>query len=98
MLTELEADEFILIGSLAEGAIKATALGLLARRKNVRVLVDAIGTLNAKAEKRALRNMRAKGAKLSDTETLMNSSAVRLLRKQSFPILNRKQCEWENTD
>ena len=50
----------------------------------MRVLVDAIGTCNAKAEKRALRNMRAKGAKLSDTETLMNSSAVRLLRKQSL--------------
>jgi len=94
MLTELEADEFILIGSLVEDAIKATALGLLARRKNVRVLVDAIGTFNAKAEKRALRNMRAKGAKLSDTETLMNSSAVRLLRKQSYPILDRKQCIW----
>ena len=90
MLTELETDEFILIGSLAEGAIKATALGLLARRKNVRVLVDAIGTCNAKAEKRALQNMRAKGAKLSDTETLMNSPAVRLLRRQSYPILNRK--------
>ena len=82
MLTELEAGEFILIGSLAEGAIKATALGLLARRKNVRVLVDAIGTCNAKAEERALRNMRAKGAKLSDTETLMNSSAVRLVRNR----------------
>ena len=94
MLTELEADEFILIGSLVEGAIKATALGLLARRKNVRVLVDAIGTCNAKAEKRALRNMRAKGAKLSDTETLMNSSAVRLLRKQSYQIIDRKQCIW----
>jgi len=46
MLTELEADEFILIGSLLEGAIKATALGLLARRKNVRVLVDAAGSNN----------------------------------------------------
>ena len=98
MLTELEADEFILIGSLVEGAIKATALGLLARRKNVRVLVDAIGTCNAKAGKLALRNMRAKGAKLSDTETLMNSSAVHLWSEQSYPILDRKQCEWENPD
>ena len=49
MLTELEADEFILIGSLVEGAIKATALALLARRKNVRVLVDATGASNKRA-------------------------------------------------
>jgi len=81
MLTELEADEFILIGSLAEGAIKATALGLLARRKNVRVLVDAIGTCNTKAETRALQNMRAKGAKLTDTQALLRSSALPLMRK-----------------
>jgi nicotinamidase-related amidase len=43
MLTKLEADEFILIGSLVEGAIKATAPGLLARRKNVSILEDAVG-------------------------------------------------------
>ena len=82
MLTELEADEFILMGSLAEGAIKATALGLLARRKNVIVLVDAIGACNAKAEKQALRNMRAKGAKLTDTQALLRSSALRLVRNR----------------
>ncbi len=71
MLTELEVDEFILIGSLLEGAIKATALGLLARRKKVRVLVDATGSSNKRIAKLALRHMRAKGAKLTDTQTLL---------------------------
>lgn len=73
MLTELEADEFILIGSLLEGAIKATALGLLARRKNVRVLVDATGSGNKRAAKLALRHMRVKGAILTETQTLLAS-------------------------
>lgn len=71
ILTELDADEFIVIGTLAEGAVKATALGLLVRRKNVTVLVDAIGSLDKAATKITLRNMWAKGAKLTDTEKLL---------------------------
>ena len=73
MLTELEADEFILIGSLAEGAIKATALGLLARRKNVRILTDAIVSSNRRKGNLALRHMLAKGAKLTDTQEFLSS-------------------------
>ena len=84
MLTELEADEFILIGSLVEDAIKATALGLLARRKNVRVLVDAACSGNKVAAKVALQQIKAKGAKLLDTQTLLGSSALHLDRKQSY--------------
>ena len=76
MLTELKADEFILIGSSVEGAIKATALGLLARSKNVRILVDASGSDNKRAAKLALRHMRAKGAKLTDTQIFLDSTAT----------------------
>jgi nicotinamidase-related amidase len=82
ILTELEADEFILIGSLIESAIKATALGLLARRKNVRVLVDAAYSGNKAAAKFALKQIRARGAKLLDTQTLLGSSALQSARKQ----------------
>jgi len=81
MLTELETDEFILIGSLVEGAVKATALGLLARRKNVSVLADATGSSNKRLAKLALRNILARGAKLTDTPTLLRSSALHLLRE-----------------
>ena len=90
VLTESVADEFILIGALTEGAVRATALGLLRREKVVTVLTDAIGSYDEKEAKLALRYMWAKGAKLSDTETLLSSSAVRLVRKQSSPILDRE--------
>ncbi|MHC4758023.1 MAG: isochorismatase family protein [Planctomycetota bacterium] len=73
MLTELEADEFILIGSLAEGAIKATALGLLARQKNVTVLVDAVLSVKKRPASLALRCIRARGGKLIETQKLLAS-------------------------
>ena len=79
MLTELQADELILFGAITEGAVKATALGLLARRKNVTVLVDATGSSDKAAAKIALRHMWAKGAKLADTKTLLGSSCLRLV-------------------
>ena len=83
MLTQLEADEFILIGALLEGAVKATALGLLARDKNVKVLVDATSS-NVKREARlALRHMKAKGVKLSYTKTLLGSPTLHLAKKLS---------------
>jgi len=78
MLTELEADEFILIGAVTEGAVKATALGLLARRKNVTILFDAIGSHNSSAARTALRHMWAKGANITDTRTFVGSCSLRL--------------------
>ena len=82
MLSELEAEEFILIGAMTEGAVKATALGLLARRKNVTVLIDATGLYNRTAAKVALRHIWAKGAKLVDTRTLLGPSALRTATAQ----------------
>jgi nicotinamidase-related amidase len=87
MLTELEADEFILIGSRVESAVKATALGLIARQKNVKVLVDAICSCNKAAAKIALQEIKAKGAKLLDTQALIGSSTLHIARKQSYPFL-----------
>lgn len=80
MLSELKIDEFILIGSLAEGAIKATALGLLARHKNVRVLVDAIVSNIRFEANLALRHMLAKGAKLTKTQAFLGSLSIRSTR------------------
>lgn len=81
MLTELEADEFILIGMTVESAVKATALGLLARQKNVKVLVDATSFVNQAAANIALKQIKAKGAKLINTQELLNTSTVHLVRK-----------------
>lgn len=77
MLTELQANEFILIGATTEGAVKATALGLLARQKNVTLLADAIGSRNEDAADITLRHIWAKGAKIIDTKTLLRPCCLR---------------------
>ena len=79
ILSELQADELILIGAATEGAVKATALGLLARQKKVTVLVDATGSYNRTGGKIALRNILERGGKLTDTRTLLGFSSLRLV-------------------
>ena len=74
LLSEVQADEFILIGVGAEDAVKATALGLLQRGKNVRVVVDALGSHDVREAKLALRKMKTKGAKLIVTKSLVGVS------------------------
>jgi nicotinamidase-related amidase len=74
MLSEIGADEFILIGAATEGAVKATALGLLSRHKKVTVLVDATGSYNKNAGETTLRLLRERGAKLIKTQTLLDTS------------------------
>jgi nicotinamidase-related amidase len=76
MLSELEAKEFVVVGALAEGAVKATALGLLARHKKVTVLTDATGSYNRATGGVSLRILRERGAKLTDTHTFLCSSYV----------------------
>ncbi len=77
LLSEVRADNFVLIGASAEGAVKATALGLLQRGKKVSVVVDAVGLLDKREAKLALRKMGAKGAKLIKTKKLAGVSRLR---------------------
>jgi len=77
LLSEVKADDFILIGASTEGSVKATALGLLQRGKRVRIVVDALGLHNKKDAKMALRKMEAKGAKLVETKRLCGVSHLR---------------------
>ena len=72
LFTELDADEFIVVGAPTEGAVKATTLGLLARGKRVTVVMDATGPLSLPLARRALRTMKAKGARLVETNALLN--------------------------
>ncbi len=74
LLSELLADEFILIGAGAEGAVAATAVGLLLRGKNVRAVVDALGSHSRRKGKMALRKIKAKGARLIETTDLAGVS------------------------
>lgn len=77
MLSELRVDEFLIIGALTEDAVKATVLGLLARRKRVTVLTDAIGGRDRSAAEVALRQMQAKGARLVEVKNLIGTTSLR---------------------
>jgi len=77
LLSEMRANEFVLIGSTAEGAVKAMALGLLQRGKKVTIVTDAVGSHNKREAKLALRKMEAKGAKLIETKRVAGVSQLR---------------------
>lgn len=90
LLSELKADEFIVIGALAEGAVEATVLGLLQRGKKVTVLIDAVGTHDRRKADVALRKMKAKGASLVETRDYTGPSHLR-----SVGICKCKLCKIE---
>ena len=79
ILSELKVDEFIVIGAVTEEAVKETVLGLIARRKHVTILTDAIGYHNKGAAEVAVRKMEAKGAKMIDSKLLIGPSCLRLV-------------------
>ncbi len=74
LLSEIQASEFILIGASAEGAVMATALGLLQRGKKVSVVTDAVGSHNKREAKLAFRKMKAKGAQLIEAKKVAGTS------------------------
>jgi len=79
LLSEVRANEFYLVGTTLEGAVKMTALGLLQRGKKVTVIVDAVGSHSKKEAMLTLRKMETKGAKLLETKKLAGTSHLRLV-------------------
>ncbi|MBW8040160.1 MAG: cysteine hydrolase [Planctomycetes bacterium] len=79
LLSEVRANEFVLVGASAEGAVMAMALGLLQRDKRVTVVVDAVGSQNRKEARLALRKIEAKGARLIETKKLAGTSHLKLV-------------------
>jgi nicotinamidase-related amidase len=77
LLSEVRANEFIIIGISLEGAVSAVSLGLLQRGKQVTVVIDAVGSHNKREAKLALRKMETKGAKLIETRRLAGISHLR---------------------
>lgn len=77
LLSEVRANEFILVGAGAEGAVLSMALGLLQRGKRVVVVVDAVGAHNKREARLAFRKMAAKGARLIETKKLAGTSHLR---------------------
>ena len=90
LLSEVQADRFVLIGACAEGAVKATALGLLQRGKKVIVVTDALGSIDKKEGKLAIRKMNAKGAKLVETKKLAGHSHLRSVSICNCPMCQRQ--------
>jgi len=80
VLSEVKADEFVLMGTTADGAVEATALGLLQRGKKVSIVVDAVGWYRKREAKLAFRKMEAKGARLTKTKDLAGISHLRGIR------------------
>lgn len=79
LLSEIRANEFVLIGACLEGAVEATALGLLQRGKRVSIVVDAVGAQDKQKAKHALRKIAAKGARLIETKKLAGTSRLKLV-------------------
>jgi len=77
LLTELRADEFIVIGCPAEGAVTSTVLGLLQRGKRVVVLTDAVGVYDRKTADIEIRKWQAKGAILMETKDLAGATRLK---------------------
>jgi len=76
LLTELKIEEFILFGMGIDKAIKAAALGLLYRRKQVLIVTDAVNSADRRTTIMSLRQMEAKGARLVTTESLTGKSRL----------------------
>lgn len=82
LLTELQPTEFMVFGATTEKAVKAVALGLLARHKKVAVIADACGYWSEADADLCLRQMAAKGIRITSVPELVElvESARRRLR------------------
>jgi nicotinamidase-related amidase len=79
LFSETRATEFIVVGSLAEGAVRLLVLGLLVRKRMVTLITDALGNRDKAAANVALRQMLAKGAKILDSKNLFGTSHLRMV-------------------
>jgi nicotinamidase-related amidase len=79
LFSETRATEFIVVGSLAEDAVRLLVLGLLVRKRAVTLITDAVGNRDKAAAEVALRQMQAKGAKLVDCKNLLGTSHLRMV-------------------
>jgi nicotinamidase-related amidase len=85
LLGQLPAQEYILFGTGLECSVKALALALLARGKQVTVVVDACGFWHRATADLALRQIAAKGARLSCVDELRLRKLDRHYRYSLLP-------------
>ncbi|HSV27837.1 MAG TPA: isochorismatase family protein [Sedimentisphaerales bacterium] len=75
--SEINSEEFLVIGAGTEKSVKATVLGLLQRGKRVTVIIDATGIHDRNEADLAIRQMQAKGARLMETRDLAGTTHLR---------------------
>jgi nicotinamidase/pyrazinamidase len=73
ILEKLSAREFVAYGVATDYCVKAAVLGLLERGYAVRVVTDAVKGITPEAERQALDEMCAAGAKLTTTDEVVAS-------------------------
>lgn len=88
LLTELKPGEYIVYGTVLEREVKYMALGLLARHKKVAVIRDACGYWSEADADLCLRQMEAKGVRITTVDELveMIESIRRRVRMQLASI------------
>lgn len=84
-LTQLPARRYLVFGNVLEGAVKAVALGLVARERNVCVIVDACGYYESSSADLTRRLLEAKGVQLINTEELAGIKYVRRISRTPKP-------------
>ncbi|MHC5112734.1 MAG: isochorismatase family protein [Planctomycetota bacterium] len=88
-LTQLDAKEFVVIGNVAESAVKRVALGLLARNKNVTLVPEACGFWDQTAAGLAFRLLGAKGVNIVPLDELLQRQFDKRWRYTSKAIALR---------
>ena len=78
LITGMMVSEYVVFGLVTEDAVKSTVLGLLARGKQVKLVVDATAGRDDHLADMALRLMLAKGARIITTQELAPSMQPRI--------------------
>ncbi len=81
LLTRMQVDEYVVFGLAIEQAVKYTVLGLLARGKQVKLVIDAAASRDNHQAQMALRLMMAKGARVVTARELAPTMQSRLARE-----------------
>ncbi len=81
LLNQIQVAEYVVFGLATESAVKHTVLGLLARGKQVRLVIDATAGRNPHETEMALRQMMAKGVRIITARELAPTMQPRLARK-----------------
>ena len=83
LLNQVRASEYVVFGLATEEAVKHTVLGLLARGKQVRLVIDATAGRDRHETEMALRQMLAKGARIITARELAPTMQPRLASKKT---------------